>query len=180
MNEKILIFLAFCIVFLVGGLFNEVYPTFQVAFLTENTEPFKERFLSSLNGDAPELNSPSDWVKRSDLSVDEGKAVIEFKKSEIKNPKIISFANTNSMDPVIDESSNAIVIMPDSVDDIHIGDIISYKPNNLNLILVHRVIGILEDEQGKYFILKGDNNPEADPGKVRFEQVRNVIVGVVY
>ncbi len=50
-----------------------------------------------------ELNSPSDWIKEKQIKVYPNQVVIN-----VNNPFWASFTNTNSMDPFIDETSNAI------------------------------------------------------------------------
>jgi len=97
----------------------------------------------------------------------------------INDSELITLENTNSMDPLIDEKSNVIQIKPKDEEDIHIGDIVSYEDSNNNLIL-HRVVGIGEDNKGKFFMLKGDNTDSLDQIKVRFGQIKGVVVGIVY
>ncbi len=82
------------------------------------------------------------------------------------------------MDPLIDAGSNAIQVVPKNADDIQIGDIISYSQGNT--ILIHRVMLIGTDDQGWFAIAKGDNNDRADPNKVRFSDIRRVVVAIVY
>ena len=84
------------------------------------------------------------------------------------------------MDPVIDKGANSIEITPSSSEVIAVGDIISYKSAYASGTIIHRVIEKGEDEQGVYFIVKGDNNSAADPGKIRFDQVQGVLVAVIY
>ena len=119
--------------------------------------------------------SPPDRIKESQIHIYEDKVVID-----IENARWASFADTNSMDPFLDERSNAIQIIPENPEDIFVGDIISYNSVNFPAIIIHRVIEIREDEQGIYYITKGDNNPRPDPEKVRFNQVRRVLVGIIY
>jgi len=45
---------------------------------------------------------------------------------------------------------------------------------------VHRVVYKGKDSIGTYFILKGDNNEEVDPGKVRFEQIKYKTIAIIY
>lgn len=90
------------------------------------------------------------------------------------------FTDTRSMEPVLNAHTNGIEIKPKSEEDIHIGDIVSYTSKYAEGIIVHRIIDKQTDEQGTYYILKGDNNPTADPGKIRFTQIHGVIVGIVY
>ncbi len=108
---------------------------------------------------------------------------------ELQNDQVIlhlpqaqfaSFTPTHSMDPVLDSDAHALEITPKTENEIHIGDIISYQSEYAEGTLIHRVINIQKDEQGTYFTLKGDNNPEPDPGKVRFEQIKRVLVAILY
>src|SRR3989344_2188940 len=105
--------------------------------------------------------TPPDRIKEEQIHIYEDKIVIE-----VKNPKWARFAATQSMVPFLDKGSNALQIQPESPDDIQLGDIISYQYGDS--VIIHRVIEINEDEQGRYYIVKGDNNPEPDPVRVRF------------
>ncbi len=122
---------------------------------------------------AEERSSPSDWISEEQIKVYEN-----YVQLDVKNPTWASFTNTNSMDPFIDETSHAIEIMPDSPEQIHIGDVISYK--TLRGIIIHRVIATGIDEQGYYYFVKGDNNAFKDPLKVRFDDIEGVVVAVIY
>ncbi|MDD5086838.1 MAG: hypothetical protein PHV16_03735 [Candidatus Nanoarchaeia archaeon] len=152
------------IAFMLGIIVNETYAGFG----------YLEMPLSQLRT-APELNSPTDWIKEDQINVYSNRVVIE-----IKDPEWASFTNTNSMDPVIDETSHAIQIVPKSKEDISVGDIISYKSDYAEGIIIHRVIKIGEDERGWYCIVKGDNNPTQDPGKIRFSQITRILVAIIY
>ena len=120
-----------------------------------------------------ERDSPSDWIKEEQIRVLKDKVVIE-----LNDATWASFTNTNSMDPFIDEDSHAIEIIPENQDDIHVGDVISYNSSFGQII--HRVIEKDVDEKGMYYIVQGDNNPLADPIKVRFNDVTGVVVAVIY
>ena len=48
-----------------------------------------------------------------------------------------------------------------------------------NILISHRIIEIIEDENGKGYLTKGDNNSAADTRIVRLDQVRGKIVEVV-
>ncbi len=89
-----------------------------------------------------------------------------------------NFSTTGSMLPVLGAGAYALQVMPLKPDDIQVGDIISYKYDGR--IIIHRVIEISSDELGKFFITKGDNNPEPDPEPVRFSQIDRVVVGILY
>ena len=122
---------------------------------------------------AIERTSPSDHITEDQIKVYSDKVVIS-----LENAKWASFADTNSMDPVFDKNNNAIQIVPNDPDQISVGDIISYRKNDKTII--HRVIEKGIDGEGWYFIVKGDNNKEADPGKVRFEDITRLTVAVIY
>lgn len=124
-------------------------------------------------GTVAERISPGDHVPENDIEVYSDRVVIR-----LDNPKWASFADTNSMDPIFDKGNNAIQITPKDPDQIQVGDIISYKKDNT--VIIHRVIEKGIDGQGVYFIVKGDNNPSPDPGKIRFEQITRLTVAVVY
>ena len=119
--------------------------------------------------------SPNDWIEEKDIFVTDDQVVIK-----IDNPKWASFTDTNSMDPILDDKTNAIEIVPQYPGQIEVGDIISYHGDYFKGVVIHRVIEKGVDDEGIYFILKGDNNQEPDPGKVRFDQVERVLVAVIY
>jgi len=97
---------------------------------------------------------------------------------DIPNTRWASFAATGSMLPVLGPTAHALQIVPKSPDEIHVGDIISFRYDNK--IISHRVINIGDDKDGIYFITKGDNNPVQDPILVRFDQVDRILVGILY
>lgn len=147
-------------VFLLGWLSSNVYSL--------NSE-------SPLNVVPREINSPSDIVKENQIVIFEDKIVIY-----VNHAKWSRYADTNSMDPVLDIGTNGLQIIPNSKDDINIGDIITYEPDWTDKLVVHRVINIGEDNKGWYCVTKGDNSTRTDPGKIRFEQVRYLLIGVIY
>lgn len=122
-----------------------------------------------------EMPSPYDWIQERDVHLYPDRVVIK-----LDNPQWSTYTDTNSMDPVIDESSHGIQIIPTSPRDVHIGDIISYQPDDFDGVLIHRVISVGNDAQGWYAVVKGDNNPYPDPNKVRFDQIRRVLVMIIY
>ncbi len=150
--------------FMLGLIFNDAYS--ELSSL--------ERPLSLLQ-EGVERASPSDWIKEDQIKVYNDRVIIDLKDAEWA-----SFTNTNSMDPVLDEKANAIEIIPKSVDDIHVGDIISYNSDYVDGTIIHRVIKIGSDEKGWYCIVKGDNNQSPDPGKIRFNQIKRILVGIIY
>jgi signal peptidase I len=158
--------LGLIIVFLLGWLTSIAFSEIQPVISSDSNLVF------TVTG-ANELPSPSDWVKREQIKVYKDRIVIE-----IPNAVYAEFSDTNSMDPVLDFGANGIEITPQSADQIQVGDIIAYESEQGTII--HRVIEKGFDSDGVYFIAKGDNNKVADPHKIRFEQVKRVLVALIY
>lgn len=175
-NKRIIVVLS--IVFILGWLLNDLYSnSITNSYLRPmQKENFGKYFLINVIGQEPvERISPSDIVTVSQINLDEKQVCVD-----IKNARLAYFLDTNSMDPVLDETANAIEIVPKTENDVKIGDIASYYSKKKKVVLVHRVIGIGHDSKGKYFIFKGDNNIEADPEKVRFEQIQRKVAIIIY
>lgn len=117
-------------------------------------------------------SAPSNWIEDKDIVVFEDMIMLK-----IPNATISSYANSGSMKPFFDEEANGIRIVPESAEQIEVGDIISYRFEGM--LVVHRVIEKGFDEKGVYFITKGDNNIIND-GKVRFEDIEYVTVGIIF
>jgi hypothetical protein len=130
---------------------------------------------SSIDNNVFEKASPSDWIKENQIKVYNNRIVIELKGAEWAK-----FTDTNSMDPVIDENANAIEIIPKSYKDIGLGDIISYEIFEIEGTIIHRVIRTGFDSLGWYAITKGDNLKEEDPYKIRFSNIKRVVVAIIY
>lgn len=149
------------VTFLLGWYSNFVYS---------NISSEKPSSLFSLD-----LNSPSDIIKEDQIYVFKDKIVIN-----IKNATLASYADTNSMDPLLDIGANGIEIIPESEDQINVGDVVAYESKFSKGLIVHRVFEKNQDENGTYFRLKGDNNSFKDPEKVRFSQIEYQLIGVLY
>jgi len=129
-----------------------------------------------LSDKAPERASPCDHVKEKQILVTDNGVNIDMKGAEWA-----TFTDTNSMDPVIDAGANTIEFVPSSENDICVGDIASYVPStDKSVVIIHRVVEEGNDSDGWYAIFKGDNLPYNDPGKVRFSQIKRVVVGIIY
>lgn len=164
MNRKLVVLA------LIIFIFGWVSSSF-VSSIAINQQPAPIVFLD----DVKDKPSPGNWIEENQIVVTDDKVVIT-----LDNPQWASFTDTNSMDPLIDSEANAIELIPDSPDQINVGDIISYRSDYAKGVVIHRVIEKGTDEEGVYFILKGDNNGSTDPGKVRFDQVERVLVAVIY
>lgn len=118
------------------------------------------------------IQAPRDWVDKNQIDVYEDFVVIR-----VPGASVSSYADTGSMRPVLDAGANGIRIVPESEDKIDIGDIVTFKQGNY--LIVHRVVDKGTDQNGTYFVTKGDFN-DIDDGKVRFEDIRYVTVGVIW
>jgi hypothetical protein len=154
-------------VFMLGFLTSSIY-----ADMSTNTE----NPSSVLNDNrTDEVPSPSKWVTDTQIGVYSQRVILD-----IEDPQWAVFTDTHSMEPVISSRSYAIEIVPESEDQINVGDIISYESKYADGTIIHRVIEKGQDSQGTYFILKGDNNQNPDPGRIRFDQVKRVVVAIIY
>ena len=81
------------------------------------------------------------------------------------------------MVPIFDTGANGVGIKPKSEDELNVGDIITFRQDG-NLI-VHRIVEKGIDEEGWFFITRGDNNNIND-GKIRFSQIDSVLVALFY
>lgn len=157
--KKIIVLLIIIIFFLFGWYSSNYYKTV-----------FDE--TKSGYGEKP---SPIDRIMDKQILVYNSMVVLN-----VSGVEWTKYTDTNSMDPLLDDTANGLEIRPETEKDITIGDVIVYEPTWTHGLLTHRIISIGEDEQGTYYIVKGDNSEAADPEKVRFNQISGVLVGVLY
>jgi hypothetical protein len=119
-----------------------------------------------------DVSAPNDWVSEDDIIVFDDRIVLM-----VSDATLSRYADSGSMKPVFDEGANGIRVVPGSANEIDVGDIVSYR--FAGMLIVHRVVGKGFDDEGVYFVMKGDNNLASD-GKVRFNQIEYVTVGVIY
>jgi hypothetical protein len=163
---KILGFLKFCIVFLIGFLCANLLSYY---FIYGYEIPFTSDWnFTGYHTD----KAPYDFVKEDQIEILDDKIIIHVDKASISR-----YADTGSMVPTLDDKSNGLRIVPEKIEDIHVGDIITYQDGN-NLI-VHRVIEIGADNDGVYFIPKGDSNNVSDK-KIRFDDIKYITIGIIW
>ena len=80
--------------------------------------------------------------------------------------------STGSMLPAL--PSGSTVLFHNDVEDVRVGDIV--QADNGICAVTHRIYSI---NNGSY-ILKGDNNPIPDPCLYAQEDIKSIIVGVIY
>ena len=159
-KSKALYLTLIAVFFILGWFLNSFLETLSI----HKENPFfgsEERF------------SPYDRIKEKHLELFSDKLIINFPGIHLAH-----YTNTNSMDPLIDENAIGLEMIPDSIDDIGVGDVVAYQEGGE--LITHRIISIGEDSLGWYAILKGDNSEEYDHKKVRFEEVKYVLIGVLY
>jgi len=122
-----------------------------------------------------EIISPHDRIKESQIHIYSDRIVID-----VEGASWASYADTNSMDPVLDFGANGLELVPQSEDQLFIGDIAAYRSEITDELIVHRIVEIKEDSEGKCFRFKGDNNTIKDRECVKFEQIKFVLIGVIY
>jgi len=152
----------------IAGFFSCVLLISIFSFLQTGTEkPLGIGFSASTT---TTNNAPSNWIKINQIQVTGDSIMIN-----IPNTSISSYAPTGSMKPTFDTGANGIRIIPNSAEQIETGDIVTFGDQNI----VHRVIEKGKDEAGYWFVTKGDNNQMSD-GKIRFEDIKYVTIGVLY
>ena len=159
-------------VFMLGFLASNIYAQMNIESPLKIAKNVTKTFDGTNDDQVP---SPSDWIKENQISVYNSQVVLD-----LQNAQWATFTDTHSMEPVLSARANAIEVVPKSPDEIKIGDIVSYKSDYADGTIIHRVVEKNVDDQGIYFTMKGDNNQASDPGKIRFDQVRRVVVAIVY
>ena len=119
-----------------------------------------------------DVDAPSDWVSEEDIIVLDDSIILN-----IANATVSRYSATGSMRPVLDIGANGIRVVPESEDDVEVGDIITFRSGERQI--VHRVVLKGLDSEGVYFVLKGDNN-DFDDGKIRFSDIRYKTIGLLY
>ena len=119
--------------------------------------------------------APADHIAESDISVRSDGVFIS-----VNSPVWAKFTPSGSMKPVFDTGANAIEVVPTDASQIKVGDIVSYQATWNDAPVVHRVIETGTDADGWFAVMKGDNNSTSDPGKVRWSQIRRMVVAIIY
>ncbi len=120
---------------------------------------------------ANESNLPADYLKEEDFLVYSNKVILQ-----VENAKITNY-ESESMLPFLGKGANGIVVEVESAEDVNVGDVITFRRGDT--LVVHRVIEKGVDEEGIYFITKGDNVDIVD-GKIRFESIEHKLIGIIY
>lgn len=116
---------------------------------------------------------PQSRIDFQDLDIDRNAVLIQ---AADVTPALIG--PTGSMRPILDEGTIVLELPVMKPEELYPGDIIIYELNRTRII--HRIVALGYDTTGWYAIAKGDNNPEPDPEKIRFAQIRGVVGGIIY
>lgn len=88
-------------------------------------------------------------------------------------------SDTGSMRPTFSDAAEVLAVKP-AKEEIKIGDVILFKCNVTEALIIHRIIRIENLE----YITKGDNNPADDTTAfgchTKFEDIQWKIAGVIY
>ncbi len=143
--------------------------------LAENLDLMDESVIFDYKPSTLEKPSPKERISQKNIYVFENEVVLK-----IENPQWAVFTDSNSMDPLIDSESKAIEIIPKDESELQVGDIAAYESKSKKATVIHRIVFIGRDQVGWYALMKGDNNNYNDPERVRFEQVKRVVVAIIY
>ena len=125
---------------------------------------------SSLTGNV--ISTPTGNIQNNNITVYSDRIVIR-----VSNATISNYENTGSMTPLIGSSAHGIRIVPQSEDEINIGDLVSF--NMSGKMIIHRVIFKSQDSQGVFFITRGDATQIEDP-PIRFSDIQYKTIGILY
>jgi len=115
-------------------------------------------------------------VKRDQIAYDS--ALKQLTIALEPNIKIFRVADTNSMDGLFDIGHN--VIATDNFDraKLAVGDIVVYQI--LTTKIVHRIVEITKDANGRIYRCRGDNNTSVDTYYLRDLHIRYLVLGIIY
>lgn len=139
-----------------------------------------KNLLAFIFRNAQERPSPRDIIKPHQIYWDEteGRITIHSIKGYVW---ITSVADTNSMDGLLDYGHTVLLIRKFDKSELAVGDIVVYQPTEryANKI-IHRIVKIGEDEQGRWYKTRGDNNATNDPYKLRDAHIKFLCIGIIY
>jgi len=121
--------------------------------------------------------SPNDWVGYDQILYDETTRTLKIGGLQ---PQVIvaNVADTGSMDGLLDFGHNVILTDNFEKSKLAVGDIIAYQVYT-NLVL-HRIVEIGNDIQGRWYLTRGDNNIINDPYQLRDANLKYLLIGIIY
>ncbi len=85
--------------------------------------------------------------------------------------------SSDSMAPLITHDSVVFEKAPESPDDIHKGDVISFYEPSIDGTVLHMVASVIEQDGKTYYQTKGVANSDTDPWLIPYENVKGIMVG---
>lgn len=166
--STLLIIFNFIIGIYVGALSYDFYNN---GLKVKKEEPLKENLPPT-----EIINSPSDRIDEENIEVYKDKIIINLKDLQGKEISWSTYADTKSMIPTIGKGCNGLEFIPESPEEINIGDMIAFKRGDS--LIIHRIIKTGIDNNGWFAITKGDNNQYND-GRISFEDIQFVTFGII-
>ncbi len=120
--------------------------------------------------------APKDRIDDKNIQVFNDRVIIDLKDLQGRKISWSAFADTESMVPTLDKGCNGLEFIPNTPQDLHIGDMIAFEQNKR--LIIHRIQKIGQDQDGWFAITKGDNNKFTD-GKVRWSEIKYVTFGII-
>lgn len=120
------------------------------------------------------VTHPSDTIKQEQINVYTDRVVIEQ-----EGIMFAPVADSYSMGDLLPPGSHTLEIKVKDYSDVKIGDVISFYEPSVDKVIMHKVVDINSDESGWYCITKGTNNRREDPWKVRINNIKGKLVGVL-
>jgi signal peptidase len=114
-------------------------------------------------------DKPIGWIATSVFSI----AIIWFAVGVF--PIYPSVIATGSMEPGINVG-DVIIVDKSQAKDVELNDVIQFRKEDI--LISHRIIGIVEEERGISYRTKGDNNPSQDMDLVGENQVKGKVIYV--
>lgn len=124
-------------------------------------------------GGSADRDNPSDFIATDELHLYNDRLVIEK-----EGLKYAAVEDTKSMEPLLSSNSHTIEAKPEQ-DKLGKGDIISFYDASTGKTIVHAIVETGTDDDGWYARTKGYNTEFADEWKVRFGDIKGVVVGVL-
>jgi len=122
-------------------------------------------------GGSIDRDNPSNYINGDEIHLYADKIIID-------KPGLAYAAvkDTKSMEPLLSSNSHVIEAKPDK-NILQKGDIISFTKQGKTI--THTITEIKNDAQGWYATTKGYNNELNDEWKVRFNEIKGVVIGVL-
>lgn len=92
-------------------------------------------------------------------------------------PVYPSVVATGSMQPMINPGDVILVNQAVDREKLKVGDVIQFSKDQI--LISHRIIEVMDGEEGKEYCTKGDNNSGADSENVTPQQIKGVVTEVI-